>query len=73
MTWILLTLAYLDLLSALVPLSPPHFIPNEQPHKKKEFDFSLLLSISWAPLSFPAPLEDIRVYHVARGAAASDL
>lgn len=36
-------------LSALVPLSPPHFIPNEQPHKKREFDFSLFLSISRAP------------------------
>lgn len=36
-------------LSALVPLSPPHFILNGQPHKKRDFDFSLLLSISWAP------------------------
>lgn len=57
-------------LSALVPLSTPHFIPNEQPHKKRDFDFSLFLSIS---AILPAPLEDIRVYHLLARAAVSDL
>lgn len=33
-------------LSALAPFSPPHFIANEQAHKKSQFDFSLLPSIA---------------------------
>lgn len=58
------------LLSALVSLSSPHFIPNEQAHKKSLFDFSLLLSIASI---LGAPLEDIRVYHLLGWAAVSDL
>lgn len=57
-------------LSALVSLSSPHFIPNEQAHKKSPFDFSLLLSIASI---LRAPLEDIRVYHLLGWAAVSDL
>lgn len=58
------------LLSALVSLSSPHFIANEQAYKKSLFDFSLLLSIA---SSLGASLEDIRVYHLLGWAAVSDL
>lgn len=58
------------LLSALVSLSSPHFIPNEQAHKNSLFDFSLLLSIASI---LGAPLEDIRVYHLLGWAGVSDL
>lgn len=58
------------LLSALVSLSSPHFIPNEQAHKKSPFDFSLLLSVASI---LGALLEDIRVYHLLGWAAVSDL